>query len=78
MLLIALAWLIAVGAGIVLLIVVFGLWGWASYQDTVLFEDKLEADPDYPTDHVHVPPPVDIPLGPRNGSALEDDEEEEP
>ena len=72
MLLIALVWLIAIGAGIVALIVVFGLWGWATYQDTMLFEDKLEADPSYPTDHVHVPPPVDIPLGPRNGSALED------
>ena len=76
-LLIALVWLIAIGAGIVALVVIVAYWGWATFEDAVDFEETLKADPDFPTDHVKVPPPVDIPLGPRNGSALEDDEERE-
>ena len=75
MLLIALVWLIAIGAGVVALIVIVATWGWAQYQEMPILEDQ--PDETYPTDHVKVPPPVDIPLGPRNGSALEDDEERE-
>lgn len=64
MLLAGIVWLFVIGAAIVALVVVAGIWGGLSYKDAVLFEDELEAE-HFPTDHVHVPPPIDIPLDPR-------------